>query len=132
PNTQMGRDLSSDFKRFHTLFAGLETSHGVYNGLTENREDGKILGTDRRTVRGPVTLELWEQHLTGKNGLGVVPIRSDSTVVFGAIDIDVYAELSHAQLAKTLRNAKIPLVVCRSKSGGLTFIALQVIPWPRD
>ncbi len=103
-------------ERFAQLFAGLQSAHGVYNNLAEADTQGKKVGTERRTVRGPVTVDLYERHLKGESGLGICPIRSDSSVLFGAVDIDVYAELNHAVLAGEI--GKLPLVVCRSKSGG--------------
>ncbi len=111
-------DIERLAPRFHALFAGNERVHGVYNNINEKREDGKLLGTEKRTVFSPVTVALWEEHLAGRSGLGIVPIRGDSTVRFGAIDIDSYADLDHAELARTLARHKLPLLICRSKSGG--------------
>jgi hypothetical protein len=103
--------------RFHTLFAGLPRAYGSYKHISQTREDGKRTGI-AVTVRQPVTDELWEQHLTGENGIGIIPIRDDNTVVFGAVDIDQYDGLDHGRIAVTLARMEIPLVVCRSKSGG--------------
>ncbi len=116
--------------RFSALFEGHDSVYGVYNNITENRDDGKKIGTDRRTVRGSVTIELFERHLEGKNGLGIIPIRADSMVRFGAIDIDVYAELSHTALATTIQHNKLPMVVCRSKSGGAHIYCFTSEPIP--
>src|ERR1700730_2945800 len=68
--------------RFMQLFDGHASFYGVYNNISEHRDDGKKIGTDRRTVRGTVTVDLYEQHLAGSNGLGICPIRGDSTVRF--------------------------------------------------
>lgn len=104
--------------RFHALFAGLERGHGTYNNIDNTRDDGKRTGK-AVTLRQPVTDELWLSHLAGRSGIGIVPIRDDNTVVFGAIDIDVYADLDPARVAGTLSRLRMPLVVCRSKSGGV-------------
>ena len=125
-----GVQCASDTVRFMQLFDGHGSVYGVYNGITEERGDGKKIGTDRRTVRSAVTVDLYERHLAGKNGLGICPIRADSTVRFGAIDIDVYAELSHATLAKVLTDNKLPLLVCRSKSGGAHIYCFASEPVP--
>ncbi len=124
--------LEMDFvTRFAALFAGHDSVYGCYNGIADQPdENGKLLGTDRRTVRDAVTPALYEKHLAGTNGLGIVPIKLDSTVCFGAIDIDVYDGLSHAAIAKKLANAKIPLVVCRSKSGGAHIYCFTAEPVP--
>jgi len=103
--------------RFHELFAGLERAHGTYGDLDQTREDGKRTGK-AITVREAVTDELWAAHLAGKTGIGIVPIRDDASCVFGAIDIDQYADLDHARIAGTVARLELPLVVCRSKSGG--------------
>jgi len=104
--------------RFRALFAGLERGHGAYNNINSTREDGKRQGT-AITLREPVTDELWAGHLAGKNGIGIIPIRDDSTVCFGAVDVDVYADLNHATIASTIARLQLPLVPCRSKSGGV-------------
>jgi hypothetical protein len=36
----------------------------------------------------------------------------------GAIDIDVYSDIDHSRIASAIARAKLPLIVCRSKSGG--------------
>lgn len=102
-------------ERFLKLFSGMETAYGTYD-INTTREDGKKVGS-AQTKRGKLTADLWESHLEGKQGLGVIPIRSDNTCYFGAIDIDVY-NLDHRAIVTRLRNNKIPLVVCRTKSGG--------------
>jgi hypothetical protein len=110
----MSNELAS---RFHKLFAGLERAYGTYNNISQEREDGKLKG-DAVTVRQPVTDALWQAHLEGKNGVGIIPIRDDNTVVFGAIDIDRY-DLDTARVAALVARLEIPLVPCRSKSGGI-------------
>jgi len=105
--------------RFHALFAGLERSHGVFWHLDKEREDGKLTSSRQpETILEPVTDALWMEHLAGRNGLGIVPIREDSTCKFGAIDIDVYDGLDHAAIAGVLVERNMPLIPCRSKSGG--------------
>lgn len=102
-----------------TRFAGLDRAYGTYNlARVQTREDGKKNG-EAVTKREAVTEELWQSHLAGKEpGIGIIPIRDGNDCVFGAIDIDVYDGLSHTAILKKLRDAKIPLIVCRSKSGG--------------
>lgn len=85
--------------------------------------DQKVSATGKKTGHGltkqaPVTVELWEQHLSGVQRLGVVPIRDDNTVVFGALDIDSYKDFDVAALSKKVAALGLPLVVCKSKSGG--------------
>lgn len=106
--------------RFMALFAGLDRSHGTYalgKALAQEKKSSAKLTGPRKTVHEPVTEALWESHLRGTYGLGIVPIRSDNTVVFGAIDIDDYS-IDLKALAKAISKAKLPLIVCRTKSGG--------------
>jgi len=109
--------LAGDFKR---LFDGLDRSYGRYVVPTGARpnDKGKLHDPSwARTVHGEVTLELWEQHLEGRFGLGIVPIRDDATCVFGAIDVDIYP-LDLIDLVAYVKKMELPLVVCRTKSGG--------------
>jgi hypothetical protein len=116
-------------KDFAALFAGHDQFYGLYNGVAVVPDDaGKLVGTDRRTAKAAVTAKLYARHVAGENGLGICPIRADSTVLFGAVDIDVYDGLNHLDLAKKLAKHKLPLVVCRSKSGGAHLYAFTSEP----
>jgi hypothetical protein len=103
--------------RFNNLFRGLESAYGTYD-VNKQRDDGKLTG-DPLTKREPVTLRLWEDHLAGveKKGIGIVPIRANNTCYFGAIDVDKY-DVNLQEIAIKLRKNNLPLIVCRSKSGG--------------
>jgi hypothetical protein len=99
-------------------FEGLKRAHGVYapDGSTDVRCKA---GGRAWTKPAPPTEKLWEQHLAGKNGLGVVPITDEGTVRWGAIDVDVYGEKFDVfKLEEEVRELKLPLIVFRSKSGG--------------
>lgn len=115
--------------RFHALFAGCERGHGTYTNINQTREDGKRTGT-AVTIREPATTELWAQHLAGKTGLGIIPIRDDSTVVFGAIDVDAYTDFNPASVAADVARLALPLIVCRSKSGGAHLYCFTCAPVP--
>lgn len=117
--------------RFHALFAGLERAHGAYQNIDFDhaRSDGKYKG-EAVTKREPVTDALWQQHLDGNYGVGIIPIRDDSTVVFGAVDVDVYADLDPARVAATAAKQGFPLVTCRSKSGGVHLYLFCTQPVP--
>jgi hypothetical protein len=114
--------------RFAALFAGNVRCHGSYTNVSTERADGKLTGK-AHTVFAPVTQALYEQHLAG-SGLGIVPIKDDSTCSFGAIDIDVYADLDHAVLAAGIKKMSLPLMVCRSKSGGAHLYLFMKSPVP--
>lgn len=97
------------------LFAGLPRAHGVTELKATVSAKGKRAASSY-TVLEPVTAEKWEAHLAGKRGLGIIPIRDDSTVAWGCIDVDRYKDFDLIDVAK--RAAEYPLVLCRSKSGG--------------
>ncbi len=105
--------------KFMARFAGLERAHGTYEIGAGTRADAKNkLKGKALTKLEPVTADLWEQHLAGKYGLGIVPIRDDASCVFGAIDIDVYDDFDLPSLEAKCAALKLPLVPCRTKSGG--------------
>lgn len=104
---------------FMALFAGLDRAYGLYT-VSETTAKGKRIGRpkgDIDTKRAPVTVTLWENHVAGIQGIGIVPIRDGNGCVFGAIDIDEYG-IDHRALLLTLKKIDVPVVVCRSKSGG--------------
>lgn len=70
-------------------------------------------------VKKPLDLAVWEGHVAGRKSIGCVPIRPNSTVRWGAIDIDLYEDkFSVEDLNVKLAKHDLPFVVCRSKSGG--------------
>lgn len=108
-------------RRFLERFRGLSRAYGRYlipDGLKANAK-GKIESPDhlRKTVEGAVTVELWRAHLEGTDAIGIVPIDDKGTVHFAAIDIDVYP-LDLPALEKQIKELGLPLIVCRTKSGG--------------
>jgi hypothetical protein len=101
--------------KFMNAFRGSEEAHGQTtvgavgrNGKTE---------ANSRVVREPLTEDLVKNHLEGKHGVGAIPITKENECYFGAIDIDQY-DLDHKGLIAKILKFKLPLVVCRSKSGG--------------
>lgn len=118
-----GKDLSSSRKgddeaaRMMELFAGFEGAHGTHGQPTRNGLKWEIKST-ARTLREPVTVELWRQHLSGKRPLGVAPLRADGRCSWGSVDVDDY-DVNLLEIASRVEKAAYPLVPCRSKSGGL-------------
>lgn len=95
--------------QFRELFKGREMFYGQYGDGAEK----KI-----QTLKGAAPLEAWERHLTGIGPyLGQIPIRLDNTCYFGAIDIDDDG-IDHQALASRVKELALPLITCRSKSGG--------------
>ena len=102
--------------KFKSIFLGLEIAYGQYQP-GERGDNGKQKGK-AFIVRGQVTDELWSNHLAGKGpALGIIPITEDNSCRWGCIDIDEY-NFDHTSFIKSIRDHKLPLIVCRSKSGG--------------
>lgn len=110
-------ELASSIPALMALFNGSDRAHGQTR-MTQHRNAKGKLEARCVTVPSPATALEWTNHLEGRVGLGVPPIRSDSTVTFGAIDIDVYGDFSFPELNGRIHRAGLPLVLCRSKSGG--------------
>jgi len=102
--------------KFKQIFSGLTIAYGQYQP-GDRGENGKQQGK-AFIVRKAVTDELWTNHLKGEGAaLGIIPITENNDCRWGCIDIDEY-NFDHASLVKVIRNYKLPLIVCRSKSGG--------------
>jgi hypothetical protein len=121
--------LSSDLvRRFAALFHGYDRAYGTY-AISQVAENGKHTGK-ATTVRQDVVPLLYERHLQGEGpGLGIIPLREDDTVYFGAIDYD-NRNMDHVKAEQAIRSNGLPLVLCRSKSGGGHFYCFLKEPVP--
>ena len=118
----------TDITKFKTIFAGLDIAYGTYR-IKKERIDGKLNG-QAVVVRKAPTDALWADHLNGvEPSLGIIPIRSDNTCVWGCIDIDQYP-IDHKGLVERVAALKLPMVVCRSKSGGAHVFLFTRVPIP--
>jgi hypothetical protein len=103
-------------KRFAGIFDGLKLAYGTYR-IDRAASNGKQQGK-AGVVKNPRTQETWEGHLSGKgDAIGIIPINEDNSCKWGCIDVDQYP-LDHKELIDRIRKMKLPMVVCRSKSGG--------------
>ena len=102
-------------ERFMAAFEGSDAAHGQTT-LGSQRRNGK---TEAKSfvVREQVAQQKIKDHLEGKQGLGAIPINRENKCKFAAIDIDTYP-IDHKELVCKLDSMKIPMIVCRSKSGG--------------
>jgi len=92
-------------EEFKRRFLGAETCYGLWDHPTH--------GTVTRL--GQASDTDWDNHLDGKQGLGIVPVSQDGTVMFSVIDID--EKLDHRQLIQAIHEKEFPLTVCSSKRG---------------
>lgn len=99
-------------KEFALLFEGSRRSHGRWSPST-----GRM-----RTEKRGADPEDFAIHLSGEEGIGVVPVRDDGSLVFGVIDIDNHGDdkdIDLQPMAIQIEQLSLPLVPCRSKSGGI-------------
>lgn len=108
--------MSKIEERFLNLFNGLTRAYGEFK-LSGNLRDGVKAEGRASTVKGELTLPHWRDHLAGRVGLGIIPITDNGTVYWGAIDVDVYP-VDFVALQERINNLKLPLIMCKSKSGG--------------
>jgi hypothetical protein len=114
-------------ERFNKLFGGRGDVHGASVITDEVDERGKRKANSR-LMHEPVTIDLWNSHLSGQQGLGILPLCKGSTCKFGAIDVDEY-EFDYLTLIRAASERQRHLIPCRSKSGGIhlyMFAAVQV------
>lgn len=104
--------LSEAALRLLALFDSNRRSCGVFDPKTE-----KV-----HTIYEAPSTERWAQHIRGTQGVGCVPIMDDGSVTWAAIDIDNHGQEEDIPIAPVdakVMEGKIPLVLCRSKSGGI-------------
>ena len=105
------------FTRLKVLFASYSAAHGRCK--PGKAPLGKKVKAKSYTVHSLVTDQTWQEHLTGHDeGLGLIPLLDDGiSVKWAAIDIDDNS-IDHARLDEFVQELNLPLVICRSKSGG--------------
>lgn len=102
--------------RFVELFKGYDKAYGQY--VVKKAAPGEKASGKAWTVGGTPGEKEWREHLDGTgSGMGVIMLQEDNTCRFGAIDVDDRAT-DHVKLEAKVRKMGLPLVVCRSKSGG--------------
>lgn len=100
-----------------SLFSGFTKAYGTYSSELRAEENGVKLKGRAMSLSRDVTPELWEKHISGEQGLGIIPINEESRVKFAAIDVDQYP-IDLVELNEKVQKFKLPLIVCRTKSGG--------------
>ena len=120
---QKKQERGSIEERLARLFQGNPRSSGRFNPKTE------------RVHTEPVglTLDNWKTHLKGDEGMGAIAILDDDTCKWAALDIDNHdtdEDIPIVPLEKKAREAKMPLIMCRSKSGGIHAYLFLAKPQP--
>jgi hypothetical protein len=141
-------DHDAIIDRLMQLFTSRDGVRGDYWLKPDTPKGAKKKG-EGCTVKEQITREHWIEHLTGKSdrrpfkpgyiyqGLGGVPICDDQMCRFGAIDIDKYPDdaagpLNPEECCADIQAQGLPLVVTRSKSGGLHYWVFFAQPQRAD
>jgi len=113
-------------ERFRDRFTGYTKAFG--QSVVRDPSDTGKMKARSWTVSGAPSSESFQKHLEGDGaGLGVVMLCEDETLRFGAIDYDDRS-LHHINAAKEIAARNLPLVLCRSKSGGGHFYCFTKEP----
>ena len=104
------------WQKLKNIFEGLDRAYGQYKS-GDPSSNGK-LGGQSFIRKEMVHDSLWVKHLEGEEpALGIIPITDKSTCRWGCIDVDQYP-LEHKDIINNIQKLNLPLIVCRSKSGG--------------
>ena len=120
-NKKLGSELGKDIDHvpiFQHIFSGSNEAYGQFIP-DKNTEAGQKVGGTNSTKKGIVTLEHYIDHLSGKIGLGIIPIDTNSECSFGVIDFDIYERGAISDVLSIIDNMEAPIVPFLSKSGGL-------------
>lgn len=109
--------MPTDAAIMMNMFEGSDLAHGRTDVGQKDKRKGK-LETNSWLEKRAVTEEDWKGHLDGVRGIGIPPLNSNNEVKWGAIDVDVYEGLDLNKLNTLIQDTGLPLVICRSKSGG--------------
>ena len=112
-------ELTQLATKFLELYRCNPNVHGETQLTGKFRDrDGKC-DSKSYLVKSGVTVSLWEEHIRGDKRIGCTPLQEDSSVFWGALDVDVYQkEDTLEKLNEKVNEHTLPFVVCRSKSGG--------------
>lgn len=117
--------VSADaLKKFASLFRGYSKAYGTYEVGREAPAPGEKNVGKAITVYGRITEAVLREHLDGLGkGLGVIMLQDNDTCRFGSIDIDIYTGLNYQFIEDKIKKLRLPLIPCRTKSGGLHLYA---------
>ena len=108
---------------FIKLFSGLKENFGqikLQAKVEFDKERNKIKPEYIWSKQAVLPLH-YQQHIDGKISIGIQPCTKDGKASFGCIDVDPenYKDFNIVLLLSYIEKYKLPLVPCRSKSGGL-------------
>ena len=77
-------------KKLNEIFRGSNRAHGTFTVDIANTGQKKS-GRAKTIKTIGASDDHWEEHLSGKSGLGIIPIDEENMVRWGAIDVDQYS-----------------------------------------
>lgn len=107
------RSQYEEAKAFANIFAGASDRYGIFKG-----------GNVYDSIKKPLTLSLFDQHLKGEVSLAIVLINKENKCKAGVIDFDDHKKggikkpFDYDTLQKKIKFFDFPLSVVRSKTGG--------------
>ena len=107
---------------FIKLFSGLKENFGKADmSKAEFDKERNKIKPHYVWAHESVTPFHYKQHLDGNLSIGIQPCTKEGKVSFGCIDVDPknYKEFNIPILLSYIEKYKLPLIPCRSKSGGL-------------
>ena len=107
---------------FVKLFSGLQENFGKADmSKVEFDEERNKIKPHYMWAQASVTPFHYKQHLDGTISIGIQPCTKEGKASFGCIDVDPenYNNFNIVLLLSYIEKYKLPLIACRSKSGGL-------------
>lgn len=113
-------------QRFMDLFLGSDQTFGQWNPA--DVPAAKKMHTEKRKA----TIKDYKRHLNGEYGIGRVPINDKGMCHWAAIDIDNHhgEAVDINTISRIIFSKGLPLVPCRSKSGGVHCYVFTSEPVP--
>lgn len=110
------KDINLILHSFRRYFIGDDKNYGrhIYNYTPKGKEEGQNYTVKNKLI----TDDNFIKHLTGQEGLGLIPIKDNNHCSFSVIDIDIY-EKKLDMYIEAIEKHNLPLIVFRTKSGGL-------------
>jgi hypothetical protein len=107
------------------LFRSNQRGYGLgeFDGAKFNEDKNKWIPGHVRWVWGVTIQDQWSDHLSGVRLLGQGVLCDDNKVWYACLDIDIY-EIDYLEEMNKIRKSGLPLVVFRTKSGGLRIVVL--------
>ena len=110
---------NEDIATFQFFFTGSDEAYGEFIPSSRAIKAGNKVEGVNATREGTPSLPHYINHLSGKKGLGIIPIDRNNECLFGVVDVDIYERGAISDILTILDNSDAPLIPFISKSGGL-------------